>query len=82
MSYGYLCQIKIKLIIIIIIIIRHNKKRKSFNIRRNFKKLHLNKLVKKQNVTSNDLRKAIKLQDKSLEDLKKIDEELKIMIIY
>ena len=36
-----------------------------------FRKLGLNKFVKKQNITKNDLRKATKLHNKSLDDLKK-----------
>ena len=48
---------------------RHDIKRKSYNIRI---KLCLNKLVKKQNITKNDLRKATELHNKLVDDLKKI----------
>ena len=51
---------------------RHDIKRKSYNVCRKFRKLGLNKFVKKQNITKNDLHKARKLHNKLLDDLKKI----------
>ena len=47
---------------------RHDIKHKSYNICRKFRKLGLNKFVKN---AKNDLRKATKLHNKSLDDLKK-----------
>ena len=45
---------------------------KSYNICIKFRKSGLNKYVKKQNLTESGLRNAIKLQKKSLDDLRKI----------
>ena len=53
-------------------LIRHDKKRKSYNIRRKINKLNLKKIGKKQNITIKELHKLLKLHDKSLDDLKKI----------
>ena len=53
-------------------LIRHDKKRKSYNIRRKSNKLNLKKVGKKQNITIKELHKVLKLHDKSLDDLKKI----------
>ena len=51
---------------------RQYSKRESYSIRRKFRKLNLNNLVKKQNVSESDLRKAKKLHNMSIDDLKKI----------
>ena len=53
-------------------LIRHDKKRKSCNIRRKSNKLNLKKIGKKQNITIKELHKVLKLHDQSLDDLKKI----------
>ena len=53
-------------------LIRHDKKRKSYNIRRKSNKLNLKKIGKKKNITIKELHKVLKLHDKSLDDLKKI----------
>ena len=53
-------------------LIRHDKKRKSYNIRRKINKLNLKKIGKKQNITIKELHKILKLHDKSLDDIKKI----------
>ena len=53
-------------------LIRHDKKRKSYNIRRKINKLNLKKIGKKQNITIKELHKLLNLHDKSLDDLKKI----------
>ena len=53
-------------------LIRHDKKRKSYNIRRKINKLNLKKIGKKQNITIKELHKLLKLHDKSLDHLKKI----------
>ena len=53
-------------------LIRHDKKRKSYSIRRKINKLNLKKIGKKQNITIKELHKLLKLHDKSLDDLKKI----------
>ena len=50
---------------------RYDIKRKSYSIRRKFRRLSLSKFIKKQNVSESDLRKARKLQN-ILDDLKKI----------
>ena len=51
---------------------RYYSKRKSYAIRRKLRKVGLNKCVRKQNISENDLRKAEKLQNKPLDDFKKI----------
>lgn len=51
---------------------RHKKKHASYNICRKFNRLGLNKTGKRQNITKGDLREVTKLNDKSLDDLKKI----------
>ena len=50
---------------------RYNSKRESYRIRKKFKKIYP-KLVKKQNILEDDLRKATKLQNMSHDDLKKL----------
>ena len=50
---------------------RQDSKRKSYSIRRKFKKLELSNLVKKQNVSKRDLREAKKLHNMPIDDLKK-----------
>ena len=50
---------------------RYNSKRESYRIRQKFKKIYP-KLVKKQNILEDDLRKATKLQNMSHDDLKKL----------
>ena len=49
---------------------RQNIKRKSYSIRRKFRKLGLNKYIKKQNVSESDFDKATKLQTLWLDGLK------------
>ena len=44
-------------------------KRNPYRLRRKFKRLYLNKYVKKQSVTKSDLREATRLNNKSLDDL-------------
>ena len=51
---------------------RQDSKRESYSVRRKFKKLELNNLVKKQNVSESDLRKARKLYSMPIDNLKKI----------
>ena len=51
---------------------RYYSKRKSYAIRRKLRKVGLNECVRKQNISENDLRKAEKLQNKPLDDFKKI----------
>ena len=51
---------------------RYDSKRKSYAIRGKLRKVGPNKHIKKENFWTNDLCKATKLQDKSLDDLKKI----------
>ena len=51
---------------------RQNIKRKSYSIRRKFRKLGLNKYIKKQNVSESDFYKATKLQTLWLDGLKQI----------
>ena len=51
---------------------RQNIKRKSYSIRRKFRKLGLNKYIKKQNISESDFYKATKLQKLLLDGLKKI----------
>ena len=51
---------------------RYKTKHNSYRLRRKFRRLGLNKYVKKQNVSESDLHKAIKLQKMSQDDLKKI----------
>ena len=49
---------------------RQNIKRKSYSIRRKFRKLGLNKYIKKQNVSESDFYKATKLQTLWLDGLR------------
>ena len=51
---------------------RQDTKRESYSIRRKFRKSNLNKLIKKQNVSKNDLRKAKELHNMSIGNLQKI----------
>ena len=51
---------------------RHKKKHASHNIRRKFNRLGLKKIGKRQNLTKRYLCEATKLNDKSLDDLRKI----------
>ena len=51
---------------------KYDIKRKSYQIRRKFRRLGLSKFVKKQNVSESHLHKATKLHNKLLDDLKKI----------
>ena len=51
---------------------RYKTKHNSYRLRRKFRRLGLNKYVKKQHVSESDLHKAIKLQKMSQDDLKKI----------
>ena len=51
---------------------RQDTKRESYSICRKFRKLNLNKLIKKQNVSKNDLRKAKELHNMSIDNLQKI----------
>ena len=51
---------------------RQDIKRKSYRIRRKFKRLGLSNLVKKQNVLESDFHKAERLHNKSIDDLRKI----------
>ena len=51
---------------------RQDSKRESYSVRRKFKKLELSNLVKKQNVSESDLRKARKLYSMPIDNLKKI----------
>ena len=51
---------------------RQDSKHKSYSIRRKLKKLNLNKFIKKQNVSKNDLRKAKELHNMPIDNLKKI----------
>ena len=51
---------------------RNYSKRKSYAIRRKLRKVGLNKYIKKQNISENDLRKVTKLQNMSLDGLKMI----------
>ena len=44
----------------------------SYNIRRKFNRLGLKNIGKRQNITKNDLNKAILLHNKSLSDLRKL----------
>ena len=48
---------------------RQRNKRRSLRIRKLFRDLGLNKLAKRQNLTRKDLHEAIRLNNKSLEDL-------------
>ena len=48
---------------------RYDSRCKSYKIRR---KLSVNKYIKKQNISENDLRKVTKLQSMSIADLRKI----------
>ena len=50
---------------------RYNSKRELFRIRRKFRKIYP-KLIKKQNISEDDLRKATKLQNMSHDDLKQL----------
>ena len=54
---------------------RYHSRRKSYKIRR---KLGVNKYIKKQNISENDLRKVRKLQSMSIDDLRKIAKLRKI----
>ena len=51
---------------------RQHNKRKSLRIHKGFRDLGLNKLAKRQNLTRKDLREAIRLNNKSVEDLRKL----------
>ena len=51
---------------------RQDTKRESYSIRRKFRKSNLNKLIKKQNLSKNDLRKAKELHNMSIDNLQKI----------
>ena len=51
---------------------RQRNKRRSLRIRKGFRDLGLNKLAKRQNLTRKDLHEAIRLNNKSLEDLWKL----------
>ena len=51
---------------------RHNSKRKVKSNRRKSLKIKLEKIAKKQNISKNELRKAEKLQDKSIDELQEI----------
>ena len=53
-------------------IYKYQIKRNSYRLRRKFKRLDLNKYVKKQNVTKNDLNEATRLNNKLLDDLQKV----------
>ena len=51
---------------------RYHSRRKSHKIRRKLRTLGLNKYIKKQNISENDLRKVTKIQSMSTDDLRKI----------
>ena len=51
---------------------RYDIKREVKSNRRKLNKINLNKIVKKQNISRNELRKAEKLQNKSIDELKKL----------
>ena len=51
---------------------RYDSRRKSYAICRKLRKVGLNKYIKKQNISENDLRNVTKLQNMSLDGLKKI----------
>ena len=51
---------------------RCKRKHASYGIRRKFNRSGLKKIEKRQNLTKNDLAKATELNNKSLDDLKKI----------
>ena len=51
---------------------RYDIKREVKSNRRKLNKINLNKIVKKQNISRNELRKAEKLQNKSIDESKKI----------
>ena len=51
---------------------RYGAKRKVNSNRRKILKMGLEKIAKKQNISKNELRKAEKLQDKSIDELKEI----------
>ena len=57
---------------------RYHSRRKSHKIRRKLRKLGVNKYIKKQNISENDLRKVRKLQSMSIDDLRKIAKLRKI----
>ena len=57
---------------------RYHSRRKSYKIRRKLRKLGVNKYIKKQNISENDLRKVRKLQSMSIDDLRKIAKLRKI----
>ena len=50
----------------------------SYNIRRGFNQLGLKNIGKRQNITKNDLNKAIQLHNESLSDLQKLAKLRKI----
>ena len=51
---------------------RYHSRRKSHKIRRKLRTLGVNKYIKKQNISENDLRKVTKIQSMSIDDLRKI----------
>ena len=51
---------------------RYDSKRKVLINRKRLNKINLEKIGKKQNISKNELRKAKNLQNKSIDDLKKI----------
>ena len=51
---------------------RQDSKRETYSICRKFRKLNLNKFIKKQNISKNDLHKAKELHNMSIDNLKKI----------
>ena len=51
---------------------RYGAKRKVNSSHRKILKMGLEKIAKKQNISKNELRKAEKLQDKSIDELKEI----------
>ena len=71
---GYKEPHKMSTIDLINAFYRNGTKRKSCNIRRKFRRLKLINFPKKQNVSENDLRKAKKLHNLSIDALKKITE--------
>ena len=53
-------------------LIRYDSKRKVYSIRRKLQRLGLEKIVKIQNISINELNKAKKLQKKSIDKLKAV----------
>ena len=53
-------------------LIRYDSKRKVYSIRRKLQRLGLEKIVKIQNISINELNKATKLQKKSIDKLKAV----------